>query len=493
MSDDLPSRLFAAGRAHTNVETFAVSSKEVNTGVFRLEGAFYGSAGYRALKTMTRAGFDLTTVGQLARVIWLGPFGRTYVDDPAHGVPFLSSSEMLEAKPDPKNYISKALTRNLERLIVREGTILVSCSGTIGNMTLWTADLDGMAVSQHAIRVIPMDDLDRGFLYAFLLGEAGQFLVKRNKSGSVVESIYEADVSTLPIPLLPKALRRELTRLVSEACDLRAKANKTLREAEDALWTQNYLNRVPRSTSVERKAFVSSRRALEAVLGETKQLRLDATFFRPDAIAIRERIKRCPRWGTLASLGADVILLGKTFIPGVHKVGHDWGIPYFTGKELIRMNLDADTFIASQKTSDLERLTVQRNMVLVTCAGTVGRVAYVQGQLEGAAVTHDAIRVISPRDISPGYVYAFLASEAGQLQLQQCAYGSVIPRLHSQHIESIVMPVPGDGGAAIGASVDAAYDCRTKATVCEKEAVSLFTSAIERGRAYIESEWGSEY
>jgi len=492
MSDDLSSRLFEAGQAYTNMETFTASSKEVNTGAFRLEGAFYGSAGYRALKTMIRAGFAMTTVGQLAGVIWLGPFGRTYVDDPAHGVPFLSSSEMLEAKPDPKNYISKALTRNLDRLIVREGTILVSCSGTIGNVTLWTADLDGMAVSQHAIRVIPKDGLDRGLLYAFLLSEAGQFLVKRNKSGSVVESIYEADVSTLPIPLLPKALRRELTRLVDEACELRAKANGTLREAEEALWRQNYLECIP-SVSDTETGFVSSRSALEAMLGETRQLRLDATFFRPEAIAIRDRIKKCPRWGTLDSLGAEVILLGKTFIPGVHKVERDWGIPYFTGKELIRTHLDANTFIASQKASHLDRLTVRRHMVLITCAGTVGRVAYVRGQLEGAAVTHDAIRVISPKGIAPGYVYAFLSSEAGQLQLQQCAYGSVIPRLHSQHIKSIVMPVPSDGGIAIGDRADVAHDYRTGAAVLEKEAIALFTSAIERGRAYIESEWGAEY
>jgi type I restriction enzyme S subunit len=182
---------------------------------------------------MERSGFNLIEVGYLADVLWFGPFRRHFVDGPDVGVPFFSSSRMMLAKPDPETYISKALTKNLERLIVTEGTILISCSGTIGNTVPVTKDITGAALTQDAIRVIPRSDLSRGVLYAFLQSEAGQFLLTRGKSGGVVEHLYEADVSGLLIPVLPKALRREMASLLNRACELRTKANQLLDKAHE--------------------------------------------------------------------------------------------------------------------------------------------------------------------------------------------------------------------------------------------------------------------
>ena len=99
---------------------------------------------------------------------------------------------MMAAKLAPRNFLSTALTPNWSDFWFDEGTILVSCSGTIGNVAICTRDFHQVAVSQHAIRVDPTADIDRGVLYAFLLSELGQFLITRNKSGSVIESIYAA-------------------------------------------------------------------------------------------------------------------------------------------------------------------------------------------------------------------------------------------------------------------------------------------------------------
>ena len=131
--------------------------------------------------------------------------------------------------------------------------------------------------------------------------------------------------------------------------------------------------------------------------------------------------------------------------------------------------------------------------VLVTCAGTVGRVAYVRGPLEGTAVTHDAIRIDAPHHIAPGYIFACLSSPLGQVQLSRCSYGSVIPRLHSDHVKSLVIPVPSDGGQQIGEQVDRAFALRTEAQGLEDQGIDLFDTAMKRGCEYIEKEWGSEF
>src|SRR5947207_1292573 len=109
-----------------SVDVFSVRSNEVSTGASRLEAAFYGSEGYRAVQALRGAGFDLVGLDTVARVEWFGPFSRAYVDGPEHGVSFVSSAEMLEARLVPDHWLSRKLTPRIERLLVRDGQLLVS-------------------------------------------------------------------------------------------------------------------------------------------------------------------------------------------------------------------------------------------------------------------------------------------------------------------------------------------------------------------------------
>ncbi len=67
--------------------------------------------------------------------VYNGPqFARNYVSDPAHGVPFLSSSTMLHADFTHADLLKKsdATSPRLAHLRIEEGATLVSRSGTIG-------------------------------------------------------------------------------------------------------------------------------------------------------------------------------------------------------------------------------------------------------------------------------------------------------------------------------------------------------------------------
>jgi len=60
-------------------------------------------------------------------------FKRIYVN-PEYGVPFLSSSEIISLRPRLENYLSLKHTKNLSKLLIHKWDILISCSGTIGNV-----------------------------------------------------------------------------------------------------------------------------------------------------------------------------------------------------------------------------------------------------------------------------------------------------------------------------------------------------------------------
>lgn len=487
--------VFGLLKPYSKADIFVRPASAVLRGARRLEAGFYGSAGYRALKAMEKSGFKIGRVGDVAGVRWFGPFARTYVEDPSAGIPFLSSSEMLSAMLAPKNCLSKALTPNLDRLLVGEGTILVSCSGTIGNVAIGTKDYDGFAVSQHAIRVDPINDVDRGMLYVFLLSELGQFLVTRNKSGSVIESIYANDIESLPLLSLPRRLKQEISERIQQACDLRVKANATLLEA-DAQITEVANPRLgSRTLSPKNRpvpCFVPSASEVYRARESEGYARLDSAYYEPSILELRDRL-RAAGAVRLTEVVLGVVLIGKTFVKGVQKVDGNFGIPYFTGKELFKNRPLPETFITCRRRAVIDRLIVRRGMTLITCAGTVGKVMYVSRALDGSAVTHDAIRVVPGTDLHSGYVYAYLASPVGHSQLVRCTYGSVIPRLYRTHVEGILIPRLKDGGSEIGRLVDQAFDLRDKALEIENAAVETFLATLKRGRSAVEQEWGKEY
>lgn len=476
-------------------ETWAMNIGKVAERPYRLEASFYASDGYLALQAMKNSGFELGTIAEQAVVRWFGPFSRRYVDDPEHGLPFLSSSHMMEARPRNYPLISLKHTQDLQRYIVREGQILVSCSGTIGNVALVTKDLDGWAVSQHAIRVIARDPLDLGPLYCFLQSPLGQFLVKRNTSGSVVPSIYEGDVANLPIPRLPLALRRELTEHILKVSALRVEANRLLGEAEQML--QESLNLPAMETflsikdaATDQSSMVFSVRARERIVSRVGygQARLDATFHDPAAERLRAYLRERGgiRLGELLDEVRNSSLRKRAYVEGAEN-----GVPLMGGKQLTQLRPVPLGFLSRFLTKGLSQEQVSENWILVSCGGTIGRISLVGRHVSRYVFTQDVMRLIcDERKAYPGFLFAFLASPYGQIQLMSASYGSVQKKLRPFQIMDLLFWIPSDRGLSVHKVVQAAFRNRAEAMDMENEAFALFLKAIKQGRHATESHWG---
>lgn len=90
---------------------------------------------------------------------------RNYVDpNYPNAIGFLGSSEMLDIKPVPIKFMAN--TSRIKALKVFPNTILLSRSGTIGNLTFVGDTLSEYLVSEHAIRLICREY--PGYVYAFL-------------------------------------------------------------------------------------------------------------------------------------------------------------------------------------------------------------------------------------------------------------------------------------------------------------------------------------
>jgi len=119
-------------------------------------------------------------------------FTRVYVDDPEMGIPMLQGSHVDQIVPQGIKYIWKNMD-HIEKYVVEEGWILVTCSGTIGDLCLVSDRWDNWAATNHLIRIIPSDSgIHPGYLTAFLQSSYGQVQFDRLIYGGVVDEIGES-------------------------------------------------------------------------------------------------------------------------------------------------------------------------------------------------------------------------------------------------------------------------------------------------------------
>ena len=131
----------------------------------------------------------------------------------------------------------------IEKYVLKEGTIVVAGSGTIGRVSIIGQRRDGWAADNHVVRIAPKDTLiEAGYLACFMETEHGQVLMKRGSYGSVVIEIGEDPTALLrmeiPIPK-QKGLMKKVSDLytkgqakLEEAYDLEL---KTIAELNDAI------------------------------------------------------------------------------------------------------------------------------------------------------------------------------------------------------------------------------------------------------------------
>lgn len=159
---------------------------------------------------------------------------RNYVDRD-NGIAFLSGKNIIQIRPDFK-YISKSETANLDDMLLSEGQILISRSGTLGRTVLIFKNYEGCAASEHLIRVKPdAKVIDSGYLYAFLSSDYGYHQLLRYKHGAVIDEITEEQISQSVIPLPSNKQQKEIGDLVRQAYELRAEAIQLEDEAQELL------------------------------------------------------------------------------------------------------------------------------------------------------------------------------------------------------------------------------------------------------------------
>lgn len=211
-----------------------VSSKEFTTD-YRLDAHFYNPLAKKAADNIVKFSRSSRPMYEISDCSFRGGrSARNYVDR-EHGTPFLSGKNIIQIRPDIK-FLSNSETSNINEMLVKKNWILITRSGTLGRTVFVWNNYEDFTASEHLIRVVPNEnEIDEGYLYAFLSSDYGYHQLLRYRHGAVIDEITEDQISQTLIPIPTIDNQKDIGDLVRQAYNLRAEAINLEDEAQKIL------------------------------------------------------------------------------------------------------------------------------------------------------------------------------------------------------------------------------------------------------------------
>jgi hypothetical protein len=212
------------------------------------------------------------------------------------------------------------------------------------------------------------------------------------------------------------------------------------------------------------------------LLRRSPTARLDASHFNPAVAHALEALRHSGM--TLRQLGE---ITQRVFIPPRFKriyVDSEHGVPFLQGSHVVHFQPADMKFLSLKAHKRLDRWIIEKGWLLVTCSGTVGRVALCPTEWDGWAASQHILRIVPNDEVCPaGYLYSFLASPLGYVQLKNQIYGAVVDELTEDQARSVWVPLPANTEQeAIVADIDRKA---REAVAVRSHAVRMVTEAVE--------------
>lgn len=202
-------------------KTSVVSSKDIwNSLQHRLDPPAIMNDGVYSMQDITSK-INYTTIANInGKVYRPGIFKRNYV---SNGIPYIKGSEIFLTNPFRRcEQLSRTLTPFIDEMSMKEGQILITCAGSVGDIKLITKEYEDKKSigSQDIIRLESNDVLyTKEYLFVYLQQPFVYDYIQSMKYGSVIERIEPFHVESIPVIEPTKELSEELTSIVRHYMD----------------------------------------------------------------------------------------------------------------------------------------------------------------------------------------------------------------------------------------------------------------------------------
>jgi hypothetical protein len=348
------------------------------------------------------------------------------------GTPFLAATQVFDFRPVPRKWLAVEQTSDASGRFVTKGTILVTCSGSVGRATIATAAHENTLISHDLMRISPKRPELWGWLYAFLRSPQGRAMMSAAQYGHVIKHLEVDHLTAIPIPLPNEEVLARFDVMARAILGKRELAFSLAVEAE-----RDYGRLFAYETTAEAEVSFTIK-ASELFKGHR---RLEGNCHVPAVKRIAE---------TLRGRAKRVVPLGKVtsriFVPGRFKhIYSDGGIPYLDSADLLEINPDVQKFVVSLSPAEQEDYRVETGWLLAPSSGQVygnlGQSVIATEFHVGKILSNHILRICPGDKIRSGYLQCVLGHPAlGRPQLVRLAFGSSVPEIAVEDVAGIHVP-----------------------------------------------------
>ncbi|WP_284576494.1 restriction endonuclease subunit S [Streptomyces sp. 2P-4] len=448
---------------------------------FRMDPSPYLSGALEARKLLERLPNTVTLRDITTGIFHAGRFSRRWIQDPDYGIPFFSSTDILEADFSYLPLVANKSAAENPRLLIKPGWTLITRSGTVGRIAYARPDIDGFACSEHVLRAVPdVNRIPSGYLYTFLRSKFGVPMIASSAYGAIIQHIEPHHIADLPVPRFDAKLEERIHRMVEVSARLRARSQAGLVAA-----TEDFFRSVDLPELIDVR-WHQQERDLGFEVEEIGPTTLRALNFAPRARRLIAKLGSVPgkplgeicTGGQLGS-GARFKRIDADPEHGVQLVGQRQGFWLRPEGRWISAEQAPPGIFAQDET------------VMIAAQGTLGenevfcRPLFVTGSWLNYVYTQHFLRIVSGDPEIPGaYLFAFFRSEAAFRLLRSLSVGGKQQDIHETLRAEIPIPLAAPKARhRIAETVRRAYRNRDRADVLEDQALTLLTEAIEEAAA----------
>jgi type I restriction enzyme S subunit len=389
------------------------------------------------------------------------------------GIPYLKAENVHGGYIDFSEtmFIDEDVNNILHKSQVKEEQVLVSMSGTTGNVAVAYKVAPKLNSNQDIAKIT----LKRGYspysVAAFLNSKYGQLQIEREIVGSVQQHVFLGQIKQFRVPILLEKNENEVEKIYKQGLDKLELSKSLYSQAENLLLEELRLK------EFKPKYELSYTANLSKALGVH---RVDAEYFQPAYHQLVEYLKNNFETRPL-----------KTFIVDFQK-GIEVGSENYQeeGKPFIRVsNLSIHGFVErDQKYIDEGLYQTLKDTYgpkvgdfLLTKDATPGIAHVVKEPVEGIIASGILKLKINEDEIDKEYLALCINFMVGRLQIERDGGGSVITHWRPEQIKNLLIPIlPPETQQKIASLVQQSHEARKKAKELLEEAKRKVEKEIEK-------------
>lgn len=326
------------------------------------------------------------------------------------GIPFLSGYNIVNGVVDEKNckFISEKLHGELKKGHVETGDVLITTRGNIGNTAIVPARLNDVNINAQLVLLRPdKGQIDSNYLKHIFNSPDLKRQISIGLTGSALKQLPIRSLKELEVPLPPLDEQKRIASILDKADAIRLKRQQAINLADDFL----------------RSVF------LDMFGDPVKNPKGFPLSILSDFYIDHKNGTKCGPFGSALKK---------------HEYVED-GVPVWNMDNISLNGKFTDSprlWISESKYADLEAYSVQNGDVIISRAGTVGKMGVVRSQSEHSIISTNLIRVRFGEKLRPEYFVNLMNYCKGRVGRLKTGPDGAFTHMNTGILDKLEFPYP---------------------------------------------------